>query len=303
MLLPQFPAFRPLELGDRPFLHERLWRYQPESSELTFSNLFIWRAHYGFQWSVYKDWLLLLGTVNGTDAPYGLVPIGPPDRVEACRTLLEWLRDEKRIAPASIHRADKALVGEISGSGLFSIESTRDHFDYVYRTEDLVRLEGKNYRQKRNHINYFLRQYRFDYEPLELRHVEACLELTGAWCDVLRCEEDLSLMGEWDAIREGLRNFETLQMSGGVVLIDGRVEAFSLGELLNETTAVVHIEKANTEIRGLYALINQQFCERRWQNTPFINREQDLGEPGLRQAKLSYNPDHLVEKFRISLAG
>jgi hypothetical protein len=65
---------------------------------------------------------------------------------------------------------------------------------------------------------------------------------------------------------------------------------------------VIHIEKANPEIPELYAMINQQFCEKTWSNVPMINREQDLGEPGLRQAKLSYLPDHLVEKFRIRLA-
>ena len=116
-----------------------------------------------------------------------------------------------------------------------------------------------------------------------------------------RCEEDLNLLGEWDAIREGLTNFTALGMTGGVILVDGKVEAFALGEQLNEQTAVVHIEKANTEIRGLYAAINQQFCEHQWQGVPFVNREQDLGEAGLREAKLSYNPDHLVEKYRICL--
>ena len=303
MLPPQFPEFKPIELGDRAYIHERLWEYQPQNSELTFTNLFIWRPHYGFLWSAYKDWLLFLGTGNGAEGDYGLLPVGPPSRVEVCRVFLQWLRDEKGSKAASIQRADKGLVDELAGGDIFSIEATRDHFDYVYRTEDLIRLEGKNYRQKRNHINYFLREYRFDYEPLEVRHVEACLDLTGMWCEVRRCEEDLNLMGEWDAIREALKNFDPLRMAGGVVLINGRVEAFTLGELLNEKTAVVHIEKATTEVRGLYAVINQQFCEKQWQGVPFVNREQDMGEAGLRQAKLSYNPDHMVEKFRITLTG
>ena len=117
-----------------------------------------------------------------------------------------------------------------------------------------------------------------------------------------RCEEDLNLIGEGDATREALLNFEALRIKGAVILVEGKVEAFTLGERLNAQTAVVHIEKANSDIRGLYAAINQQFCEREWSDTTFINREQDLGEPGLREAKLSYNPDHMVEKFRIRLA-
>jgi hypothetical protein len=173
----------------------------------------------------------------------------------------------------------------------------------VYRTEDLIQLAGKNYRAKRNHINYLLRTYRITYEPMNESHIGACLNMAVNWCEARRCEEDLNLGSEWDATREALNNFSALGIEGGVVLVNGQVEAFTLGELLNQETAVVHIEKANTEIRGLYGVINQQFCENRWKGVPFINREQDLGEPGLRQAKLSYSPDHLVEKFSIRLAG
>ncbi len=301
MLAPKFPDFKPLELGDRPFIHDRLWEYQPENSELTFTNLFIWRSHYKFLWSLHEEWLLFLAAANGGGGPVALLPVGPGPRIEVTGMLLRWLRDEKGAATPSIVRADRRLVDELSGRSDFLVEPVRDHFDYVYRSEDLFRLEGKNYRQKRNHINYFLREYRFEYEPLQPRHVRACLDLTETWCDVRRCEEDLNLMGEWDAIREVLQDFEFLEVAGCVILINGKVEAFSIGELLNRETAVVHIEKANTEIRGLYALINQQFCEKQWQSVPYVNREQDLGEPGLRSAKLSYNPDHMVEKFTVRL--
>jgi len=299
--VPQFPEFRPIEIGDRDFFHERLWEYQPKNSELTFTNLFIWRNHYGFRWSVYGDWLILLGnTSNG--GMWAFTPIGPQGRIDVVRMLLRWLQDEKGVAEPSIERADGRLVSELKESAEFSIEPLRDHFDYVYRTEDLTKLAGGDYRAKRNHINYLLRSYKFSYEPLNGLHKDACLDLTHSWCQVMRCEDDLNLFGEWGAIQEALANLEELHMVGSVLLIHGKVEAFTLGELLNQETAVVHIEKANTEIRGLYAMINQQFCEREWQHVPFVNREQDLGEPGLRQAKLSYSPDHFVEKFRIRLS-
>ena len=122
------------------------------------------------------------------------------------------------------------------------------------------------------------------------------------WCGARRCEDDLSLSSEWEAIREALANFEELKVVGGVILVHGKVEAFTVGELLNKETVVVHIEKANMEIRGLYNMINQQFLEKQWQDIPYVNREQDLGEPGLREAKLSYNPEHFVEKYRIRLS-
>jgi hypothetical protein len=109
-------------------------------------------------------------------------------------------------------------------------------------------------------------------------------------------------MGEWEAIVKVLANYQALSLQGGVILIDDRVQAFSCGERLNERTAVIHLEKADPELRGLYAVINREFTQQAWAGTTFINREQDLGEAGLRKAKLSYHPHHLVEKFRIRLA-
>lgn len=301
VMTPRFPAFKPPELDDRDAVHEILWAYQPETSELTFTNLFIWRAHYGFSWSLADDCFFLVASPPGEEA-YAFPPLGPSPRADKVFEILGWLIEEKGVGRPRIERADQRLVDEIAGDKRFALEPIRDHFDYVYNTEDLIGLGGGAYRAKRNHINYFLRSYSYRYEDLSPEHLQACLDMTGCWCEVRRCVEDLNLLGEWDAIREALTNFRSLELKGGVILIDNKVEAFTLGEGLNNHTAVVHIEKANAEIRGLYAMINQQFCEKQWKGITCVNREQDLGEPGLREAKLSYNPTRLVEKYRITLA-
>jgi hypothetical protein len=298
---PEFPEFRPIELDDRDVIQEILERYQPQTSEWTFTNLFIWRSHYGFQWSVYRDWLLVL-CASDTDGLFALQPVGPPSRLEVVRMFLKWLKDEKMEKEPRIERADQLLIPDIEGATDLMIEPTRDHFDYVYRSDDLIGLAGRKYHAKRNHISKFERNYSFTYAPLSSDHVKGCLELAEGWCQLRRCEEDMNLLDEWEAVREALRNFGALRIKGGVILMDNKVEAFALGELLNSQTALVHIEKANPKIPELYAVINQQFCEKSWGNVPYVNREQDLGEPGLRKAKLSYHPDHLVEKFRIGLA-
>jgi len=296
---PQFPQFKPIELTDRDVLREITWRYQPQTSEWTFTNLLIWRSRYGFQWSIYKDWLVMIGKAN-PEGFYAFQPLGPPSRRPVTRMLLEWLRDEKGEKNPRLERADQRLVGELAGDDL-SIEPVRDQFDYVYKTQDLIKLAGRKYHSKRNHIHNFLQAHAFTYTALRDDYLQACLELSGLWCEIRRCEEDLNLMGEWEAIREAFTHFHALAIQGGLILIENKVEAFALGELLNQQTAVVHIEKANPEIPGLYTMINQQFCEKNWPHVPSINREQDLGELGLRQAKLSYHPDHLVEKFQIGL--
>lgn len=298
--VPKFPEFRPLRLEDREVVHDFLWAYQPETSELTFTNLFIWQAHYGFAWSLDRDWLLVV-SLTPEGGGWALPPLGPPGRAEICRRLLTWLAEEKDAPAPLIHRADRRLVEELPPSREFAAEPQRDHFDYVYRTADLINLAGNKYHSKRNYLHVFERSHQFSYEPLEERHLPACRELAAAWCSLKRCEEDLGLLGEWEAVAAALDHFQVLKLQGGVILVDGRVEAFSLGELLNRETAVIHVEKANPDLRGLYAVINQRFCQHTWAGVPCINREQDLGEPGLRQAKLSYHPHRLVEKFSLGL--
>jgi hypothetical protein len=299
--LPVFPRFKPLGLEDRDIIRNLLWDYQPETSELTFTNLFMWQSHYGYHWSLDRDWLQVV-SISGRGEAWALAPVGPPPRVDLCRQVLRWLRDEHDVADPAIARADPRLAAELAGHPEFVVEPVRDHFDYIYRSNDLVELAGGKYHAQRNHINSLGRSHRYHYEPLREEYLSACLYLCARWCQVKKCDEDLSLLGEWEAIGEVLSNFQALQLQGGVILVNDRIEAFSCGELLNENTAVIHLEKADPELRGLYAVINQQFTREAWAGVPFINREQDLGEPGLRKAKLSYHPHRLMEKFRIRLA-
>ncbi|HNY71647.1 MAG TPA: phosphatidylglycerol lysyltransferase domain-containing protein [Syntrophorhabdus sp.] len=298
--MPQFPMFVPLELKDQEVFQTFFSAYRPEISELTFTNLFIWRSHYKFQWSIYRDWLVII-SVEGEYGTFAIEPIGPSPRYEITRLVLEWMRDEKNVKNSRIERADNRIVEEVRGINGISVEPTRDHFDYVYLRDDLVKLGGNRYRSKRNHINQLVRAYSYRYEQLAPDHINDCIAVQEKWCLQRRCEDDMDLLGEWDAVKEILRCYMNLNVQGAVITIENKVVAFTIGQMLNENTAVIHIEKADPEIPGLYPVINQQFCENNWQGVRYINREQDLGIPGLREAKLSYYPDHMVNKFRIML--
>jgi len=295
-----FPEFKTLELQDKEIFQAFLKAFKPETSEFTFTNLFIWRSHYKFQWSVYKDWLVIV-SLEGEYGTYTMEPIGPSPRDEVTRLVLEWMRGEKNEKNPRIERADEKIIREIEGMKGISIEPTRDHFDYVYLRDDLVNLVGNKYRSKRNHINQLLRTYSYQYSDLAPDHIQDCIALQEKWCILRRCEDDLDLLGEWDAVKEILKSYTSLEVQGAVITIENKVVAFTIGQMLNDDTAVVHIEKADPEIAGLYPVINQQFCENNWKNVKYINREQDLGIPGLREAKLSYYPDHMVQKFRVTL--
>lgn len=294
-----FPHFKPLEIGDRETVHTILWQYQPETSELTFSNLYMWRKKYHYRWAVFENWLLLIATdENGKTC--ALEPIGPPSRKKAVLQLLNWLSKQPSGKP-EINRADKCIVNELQSEDIFLTEPVREHFDYLYHTTDLVNLSGRKFHAKRNHLNRFLRNYRFDYQPITDSHISQCIEFSARWYRIYHCKEDPSLREEFVAINEALAQFSRLHLSGAAIYINGRMEAFTLGELLNDNTAVIHVEKADSEFYGIYAAINQMFCAGSFKNTTFINREQDLGNEGLRKAKLSYHPAGIVEKFKIKM--
>jgi hypothetical protein len=180
-----------------------------------------------------------------------------------------------------------------------TVLADRDNSDYVYLTENLIRLSGNRYHSAKNHVNRLKKKGGWEYLPLTPELVDQCLNLQEDWCRLRQCDESPSLLNEEQAILEAFRHIDLLSYRGSVIRMEDKVEAFTLGERLNPDTVVIHVEKANPEIPGLYALTNQQFLEKEWSDTRYVNREQDLGEPGLRKAKESYHPEFMVEKFTL----
>jgi hypothetical protein len=175
----------------------------------------------------------------------------------------------------------------------------QDNSDYIYRAQDLIQLSGRKYHRKKNHLNKFLKNVRFEYRDLDIELVECFIDMQESWCRLKDCIDKPELLSEDYAVHVALKYFEELEYKGGAIQIDSRIEAFALGEGLNPDTAVIHIEKANPDIPGLYTAINQLFCEHAWHDMEYINREQDLGVEGLRSAKESYYPHHMVNKYSI----
>lgn len=293
-VLPRYPDFKPVDLEDRAHIATIFRTYPPVTSELTFTNLFMWRYHYRFRWSMADD-VLLVAVEPPEGRPFALPPVGGNDLTSAFRLLLEHLG--KLTAVPEVHRVPEELARRYAEPLGLKAEENRAHSDYVYRTESLTSLRGRKYHRKRNHLNQFRNTYGYRYESLTAAVIEACLELQEEWCRMRESVENQALLSEDRAIHEVLRHYHELDCTGAAILVDGRVVAFSLGEPLNSETAVIHAEKANPEFPGSYAVINQEFCRHTWSSFTYINREQDLGEEGLRQAKLSYYPDHLVTKF------
>ena len=289
--------FKPLEIQDKVVFNRFLRQDPPQISELTFTNLFMWRHRHQPSWLQWGNCLLIIFRPK-EGAPFGLPPIGAGEKKKAldflCRSL-DALTHEVRVC-----RVDKAFVEKYVDTRLYGVNLDRDNSDYVYLTQDLINLSGRKYHRKKNHLNQFIKGYRFDYRPMDKDLVSSCLEMQESWCQMRECVEQPDLLSEDFAVHEALTRFEDLDYQGGAIVIDSKVEAYALGEPLNRETAVIHIEKANPDIPGLYAVINQRFCSNVWADMTYINREQDLGSDGLRKAKESYYPHHMVEKYTLT---
>jgi len=296
--VPEFPQLKDLTLKDKPLCDQLFTQFPPQISEFTFTNLFIWRHAYQIKISRLQNFLCLLSEQG--ESSFFFPPIGEGDVIECYQRLLQYLG--RKVTLPKIVRVPEAGVTQIDWktSGM-KAELDRNQCDYVYLTLDLIELKGRKYHRKRNHIKQFQEKYSYQYIPLTPEWIPQCLQLEAEWCDLRHCEASPGLLNESFAIKEAFTHFGELGVKGGAILINGKVEAFTMGDPLNPETVVIHIEKANPAYEGLYPTINQAFLEHQWSGYTYVNREQDLGEEGLRKAKESYFPHHLVNKYTITL--
>lgn len=181
------------------------------------------------------------------------------------------------------------------------------HSDYIYLAEKLATLSGKKLHKKKNHWNQFIRNQDFVYERISEENIKDCRKMKNVWCqkrlaeltdNAETSEERKSVIWESKAIDLALEHLDEFGFTGGLIRISGEVAAFTLGEPVNEDTFVVHFEKAFADVNGLYTAINKLFVENELLGKyEYVNREEDMGLPGLRQAKLSYYPEFLYEKW------
>ena len=137
-------------------------------------------------------------------------------------------------------------------------------------------------------------------EKITKENIEECFQMALQWRIENGCEADEEKNAEMCVTLNSLRLYEELELTGGLLRVNGKVAAFTLGEEVSDDTFVVHIEKAFAEIQGAYPMINQQFVEHECMKYKYINREEDTGAEGLRKAKLSYRPVFLVEKGTVT---
>ncbi len=292
--------FRKLNVPDKQIFDNLFKKMQPEISDLTFTNLLMWQQTYGLQIEYLSelDYWILWASPKGWKS-FFLPLLGDYSDSDKLREILVYLDKlaEKEGFELNFRRLPQQLAEKlVQLDPRLQMEEDRSTFDYLYQTTDLINLAGRKYHSKRNHFNQFQRKYQWEYRSMTPALATDCLQLETSWFD-LKSQAAETLSDENFAMKTVLENFDVLGVSGGVLLIEGEIQALAVGEVLNNKTAVIHIEKANTAYDGVYATINQQFVMHQFAEFELINREEDMGIDGLRQAKLSYYPIKLVKKF------
>lgn len=291
------PDLLPLDLAVAPLVNRYLAAHPPLVSELTFTNLFAWRKGRPV-WLVELAGTLVFLIKAPAELGDRLLVFGPPVGPLPLGEVLAQLGE----TVAGAVRQSATSVADLEQNA-YVVAADRANSDYVYRVKDLAELAGRHYSAKRNLVKQCLREYACVFEPISGANLDECRDLLNRWCDVRHCELDHGLSGEWQALKETLNHFLDFALLGGLVRVNGAVEAFAIGERLNRDTAVCHFEKSLPAILGLGQLINQWFAAHCLAGFTYVNREQDLGLPGLRQAKESYHPTQLVEKFTVFRPG
>lgn len=288
--------FQPLTLADRSRCEQYLLDGTERGCEYSFANLYLWGRQ---RYAEICGQLVLFSQFNRrTVYPF---PAGSADKKCALDAIIADARE--RGIPCRITGLNQDNIAYIEAEypGQFRFHCDRDSYDYVYDIHDLADLKGRKYQKKRNHYNRFRDNFPYyTVSPLSAENVCAVTEMAEAWYeDRLREDPQGDYHMERAALKKALSHYEALGMEG-LVLLDGeQVLAFTLGSRLSDNTYDIHFEKARQDVDGAYTVINCEFARYLRAQHPevaFLNREDDLGLEGLRKAKLSYYPHHLVEK-------
>ncbi len=274
-----------------------------ENSHFNFTNLFMWRKPYKIKHCEQNEVLYL--TCEWEGELYALQPVCAEGHwQEAVENLKEYFSQQgKPLAFTGLEKRFAEFLDE-QFPGRFAIQADRDNYDYVYLADKLITLSGRKLHSKKNHLNAFRKLYpEAQYLPMTPELLPACRDELEKWyaAHIEAMPESIFIPLERDAILELFADWDYFQLKGGAICLNGRIIAFSFGEQLNRDSVVVHVEKADPSIRGAYPAINQGFVEHEWSGMTYINREEDMGQEGLRKAKESYKPEKMIEKYNAKL--
>lgn len=266
---------------------------QERASDYSFTNIWAWHCERGYK-IAFADGLCWLRLTNPS---VFWAPIGNWER--------DWSATLENNFPdgAVFERVPKTLaelLREQLGDRI-EIEEQRSEWEYLYSAQELIDLKGNRFHKKKNLLSQFLK-YSPEYEPITKENMPEVFEFQSEWCRLKQCDEVSGLIAEHEAIGRILSDWDKMpNVKGGLLRVHGEFAAYTVGEIIGNMM-VVHFEKGLDKYKGVYQGINQMFLSNS-NGFEIVNREQDMGFEGLRQAKMTYHPIGFIEKYRVIWKG
>ena len=296
-------TFRCLTTEAKDLYEQNLSRTGSQISDMCFNSRIAWSPGFQYKITTIADTLCMVSDGGLYTTPHLVMPVGYCDE-DVMRTVADRLYPlfhrqgwAFRIMYIDQHRLPVVQALEEHG---YVVETgyNPDYSDYVYDAESLRTLSGKALHAKRNHINRFRREYPdHEYRTIRAEDGPECLQLVMDWTLEKGIDPENLCDSDYVPIRRLFRYFDRLDIAGGTIRIDGRIRAFAMGTRLPDGNGVLHFEKADTNYRGLYTMINYAVANNEFPDAEWINREEDLGIDGLRKAKSSYLPISMTDKY------
>lgn len=292
--------FEQVSVEDIPKLKKYLALAQYEEANHNLVGFMIWLDSYPLWKCEGEEWLVLLGVHEGQLFIY--MPLCRPEKFEEAILNAKAIFDRYQMPFILSCYTKEAMDRVLKIFPDYTSEAFRDAADYVYLCEKLRSFSGKKLQKKRNHLNSFYKTYegRWEYQPLTPADFADCIQFLQEW---RREDDDYLLAYEKLGILRVLENWDRLDAAGGILRIDGVVQAMAIGSLLSPRMCQMNVEKANEDIRGLYQVICKEFLTHAYPNTIYVNREDDMGLENIRHAKEAYHPEYLIMKYRLMKEG
>lgn len=291
--------FRDIDISDKEKINLALKKSDFMGCDYSFANNMAWKRLSDSKIAFYKDFYISCAFSTADGIPTFTFPAGSGNYCELFSELSRFSASlGKPLRLWGVTDKVLELLADLF-PGQFLIEPDRDSSDYIYRASDLIELSGKRYHSKRNHLARF-KELDYVFSPITEKDFDDCITFSADTYNNKISENTHSYIAEQYAINTYFNYFNELELLGGIVRIQGKIAAFTIGERLNSNTLCVHIEKADTNYNGIYAGINNCFAKEFASGYEYINREEDLGLEGLRKSKLSYHPAFILNKYIVT---
>lgn len=289
-------TYKNITLEDREIFEPFMKKPYFQSCIQSFQTLMLWSKIYNTRYAVADGWLL----VRSGPPEYYTYPFGSGDVRDAIELLLKDAHESgEKLRFHGLTREQKELLEQLY-PGKFSYTPDRSNAEYIYEASKLATFAGKKLHAKRNFINRFVENHPdWRFEPITGENIPAIKEMHREWTLQNEGTAD-GLHEEGCVVRRCLNDYDKLGMAGGVLWADGKVMGFSITSPISDTMADINIEKAVAEEPGAYPMVCREMVKMLMEKNPslqFVNREEDMGEEGLRKSKESYQPIYLLEKF------